>query len=96
MDDSGDNEIDERFDGEEIYCRKLGHFLTFNYCRREREEKPCSRIIACWGERIPIRDFLSAHFSTDEIDAFVTPPPGRMDSLLEIIERAKKRANTND
>ena len=81
----------ERFDGEEIYCRRLGHFLTFNYCRREREGKPCSRIIDCWGERIPIHDFLSANFSAKEIEEISSPSPGRMTSLLEIIEKAKER-----
>jgi len=83
--------MEESFDGEEIYCRKLGHFLTFNYCRREREGKPCSRIVDCWGERIPLRDFLAANFPARELEDLDSPRPGRMTALLELIEKAKKR-----
>jgi len=35
-------------DVKEIYCRKLGHYLTFNYCSREQGDLPCREILDCW------------------------------------------------
>ncbi len=32
----------------EIYCRKLGHYLGFSYCSREQGDQPCRQILQCW------------------------------------------------
>jgi hypothetical protein len=42
-------------------CPRLGHELTFGYCRRETGGKPCRLILDCWWERFDVRSFLQAH-----------------------------------
>ncbi|MEJ2542754.1 MAG: hypothetical protein P8Y99_01675 [Calditrichaceae bacterium] len=77
------------YDAEAIYCRKLGHHLKFDYCRRESDELPCSRIAKCWAERIPIDDFLRSHFSDDDLDKIFAPPVPKITSLIELIQKAQ-------
>ncbi|MBN1406207.1 MAG: hypothetical protein JW956_00375 [Calditrichaceae bacterium] len=77
------------YDAETIYCRKLGHHLKFDYCRREFNELPCSRIIKCWAERIPIHNFLSSHFSDKDLEKIFAPPVPKMTSLIELIQKAQ-------
>jgi hypothetical protein len=35
-------------------CRRLGHEITFAYCRRENFGKPCRLILDCWWERFDV------------------------------------------
>jgi hypothetical protein len=39
------------FDDEDCYCRILGHYLSFSYCRSCQEGAPCFKILDCWFER---------------------------------------------
>ena len=83
--------MDESHDSREIYCRKLGHYLTFEYCRRESGGLPCSRITDCWFDRIPIGDFLRDNYSSEELARMAGPPPAKAATLVEMIERARRR-----
>lgn len=80
----------ERFMDNKIYCRKLGHHVTFSYCQREQTDLPCSRIRECWGSSIAIDDWLSAHFAHDALARLDRPPESKMGSLISLIEKAKK------
>jgi hypothetical protein len=80
----------EQYDSGNIYCRKLGHNLTFAYCRREFEEKPCARIKACWRGLLPLDDWLKDHFKQEEIDYIDAIPAPKLSTLIELIEKAKK------
>ncbi|MFH1038040.1 MAG: hypothetical protein V1789_05160 [PVC group bacterium] len=83
--------MDEQYDSEEIYCRRLGHYLTFRYCRSEKGELPCPKILDCWCDRLPIGEFLHDNYTEDEIAAITAPARPKMATLIELIERAKKR-----
>jgi hypothetical protein len=76
-------------------CRRLGHEVTFGYCRREGGGRPCRLLLDCWWEYFDVRAFLGAHLSPEDMaqveDASVAPPPSKMLSLLDLIQQAKER-----
>ncbi len=83
--------IDEH-DQRRIYCRMLGHHLNFEYCRSLQNGLPCQRVLDCWFEHFPIQDFIRDHYTEEQFDSFMTPSKDKMTSLLELIEKAKKRS----
>jgi hypothetical protein len=76
-------------------CPRLGHELTFGYCRQETGGKPCRLILDCWWERFDVRSFLQAHLPEEAMAqverASASPPPSKVLSLLEMIQQAKDR-----
>lgn len=83
----------DKYDNERIYCRRLGHWLTFNYCRQETDGFPCSKIMDCWFEKIQIKKFLKENYEEEKISYIFGYPKPKISSLVEIIEQAKKRTN---
>ncbi len=81
----------ERYDQQEIYCRKLGHHLKFEYCRTEHDGKPCPLIFDCWYERIPIGDYMRENFDPKEVEYLTRPSQNRVLSLVELIQKAQQR-----
>lgn len=79
------------YDDLEIYCRMLGHPLTFSYCRSTEGSTPCRRIIDCWFQRIPVRQFAEEHFSDEILQQISSPPRDKMLTILELIEQAKNK-----
>lgn len=77
------------YDGEAIYCRKLGHHLKFDYCRRELGELPCSKVAKCWSDKLPVSEFLETHFSAEELQKVFAPPTPKVTSLIELIQKAQ-------
>jgi hypothetical protein len=76
-------------------CRRLGHEVTFGYCRRETGENPCRLILDCWWERFDVRSFLQTHLSEDAMAqverAAASPPPSKVLSLVEMVQQARDR-----
>jgi hypothetical protein len=77
-------------DKEEGYCRTLGHYVPFIYCRTMKDGVPCHRILDCWFERFPVDEFLKAHYSQEEIASILEPPRPKISSLIDLIEKARK------
>jgi hypothetical protein len=74
-----------------IYCPQLGGEIPFRYCRIVNEDLPCRKIMVCWEFRIEISKFLGEHYSIDKIQRALTPPTKtKVDTILELIEKAKK------
>ena len=73
------------------HCRKLGHHLTFHYCRTTDGAALCPKILDCWFELFDIRAYLEQHYSKAEIDVLLEPPKPKVATLLELIEKAKRR-----
>jgi hypothetical protein len=47
--------------------------------------------MVCWEFRIEISKFLSEHYSIDQIQRALAPPTKtRVETLIELIEKAKK------
>jgi hypothetical protein len=82
--------MDLQFDNEEIYCRRLGHHLAFRYCRTERGGVPCSKILDCWFEKLPIEEFIRSNYSEAEIEAITAAPKPKVATLFDLIEQAKR------
>ena len=80
------------FDEKETYCRKLGHFIQFNYCRTEKQAQklPCPKILDCWFEKIPIQDFIHQYYTKKDIAYIFQTSKPKITSILELIEKAKK------
>ena len=76
-------------------CPRLGHELTFGYCRQETRGKPCRLILDCWWEWFDVRAFLQAHLAEGDMThverAGAAPPPPKVLSLVEMIQQAKDR-----
>ncbi|MGZ3568762.1 MAG: hypothetical protein ACXU9W_08200 [Thermodesulfobacteriota bacterium] len=81
----------ESYDALIIYCPQLGGEIPFRYCRTGNEDLPCRRIMVCWEFRIEISKFLGEHYSIDQIERTLAPPTKtRLDTILELIEKAKR------
>jgi hypothetical protein len=81
----------EEYDGLIIYCPQLGGEIPFRYCRTLNESLPCRKIIVCWEFKIEISNFLGEHYSMDQVQCALAPPTKtRLDTILELIEKAKK------
>lgn len=78
------------YDDLEIYCRMLGHPLTFSYCRSTEGNTPCRRIIDCWFQRIPVQKYLEENFSDEALQQISSPPRDKVLTILELIEQAEK------
>jgi len=78
-----------------LRCRRLGHEVTFSYCRQETGGKPCRLILDCWWEQFDVRALLQAHLSAEEMApvarAGASPPPAKVASLFDLIQQAKDR-----
>jgi hypothetical protein len=81
--------MDEQYDNIEIYCRKLGHHLTFEYCRKESDFLPCSKIIECWNSKININEFCSTNYKKEDINRLYKPTKPKIATILDIIQNVK-------
>jgi hypothetical protein len=77
----------EQYDTKQGYCRTLGHYVRFAYCRAGTGTLPCARIADCWYERIPIDDFLCRYYTQDELRSIFAPRPGKTESILAIVQQ---------
>ena len=81
----------DQFDAQDIYCRKLGHPLSFGYCRIEHAGLPCPRLMACWEALVPVQAWLGEHFASADIAYMSEPPPPKLSTLLELIKKAQSQ-----
>ena len=85
----------EEHDHDLLRCRRLGHEVTFGYCRQETDGKPCRLILNCWWECFDVRSFLREHLPPEtmaEVErAAASPPPPKVLTLVEMIQQAKAR-----
>ncbi|MBP7736905.1 MAG: hypothetical protein KA369_13090 [Spirochaetes bacterium] len=79
----------EEHDDKTAYCRALGHYVPFRYCRTVSEGMPCRRIKDCWFETIDIEHYISGNFSESEIARIFAPPPDKISSLFDLIQKAR-------
>lgn len=76
-------------------CRRLGHEVTFEYCRQESYGKPCRLILDCWWERFDVRTFLREHLPHEAAvqieNTAASEPSSKVLTLLELVQQARKR-----
>lgn len=81
----------EQYDDKTIRCPRVGGEVNFMFCRSENNMSPCRWIAGCWEMRFDINRFLEDHFSNVELDRIFSPPKPKLESLVEMMEQAKKR-----
>jgi hypothetical protein len=57
---------------------------------------PCRWIVGCWQVRLDVNQFLEEHFSKEELKRIFVPPKPKIESLVELIEMAKKAKNEKE
>ena len=80
----------EQHDDKPIRCPRLGDEVNFKYCRIMNDRLPCRLIVGCWQTQMDIDTFLRDHYSPEELHQVFAPPKPKMDTLVELIEKAKK------
>jgi hypothetical protein len=88
MDKETENISREQFDERTIYCRMLGHELTFKYCRSTADDRFCPRVFDCWHEKIDVAGYIGTFFTKDEILAIIHPPASKMETLINLIQKS--------
>ena len=75
-----------------IRCPRLGHMISFSYCRRENQGLPCFKTLDCWFEHFEVERFLRQHLTPDQWEkAFKRSSKTKVSSLMELIQQAKER-----
>ncbi len=73
-----------------IRCPRLGHQISFSYCRRENQGLPCFKTLDCWHSRFPVAEYLRKELTPDQWKTvFMNRPKQKALSLLDLIEQAK-------
>lgn len=80
----------EQYDDKTIRCPRVGGEVTFRYCRFENNLLPCRWIVRCWQSEMDITTFLAEHYSKEELDRVFALPKPKIESLVDLIEKAKK------
>lgn len=82
--------IDE-YDDLTLRCPRIGGYVNFKLCRSENNFLPCRWVVRCWEGWIDVRKFLEENFSAEDLDKALRPPKQKLESLVEVMEKAKKR-----
>ena len=83
----------EDHDKRQMRCKRLGHIVTFHYCRTQEGATICPAILDCWWESFDVRGFLKEHLDPEQFAKLEErQPPSKVLTLLEMIEKA--RGNT--
>ena len=88
-----ENRVIEKHDDKWLRCPRVGGEVNFRFCRSENNMLPCRWIIGCWQAQIDIHAFLEDHYSEKELDQVFTPPKPKIESLMGLVEKAKKTKN---
>ncbi len=92
-----DSDPHPTYEEKEIRCPRLGGPVNFEYCLREQSGRPCSRALQCWSAYFDVEAFFRKGLSSEDFErCFLTPPPSRMSTLLELVERARKLIDDKD
>lgn len=85
--------MNKEYDNKPNYCRKLGHEITFSYCRCENYNLPCRKIMDCWFTLLPIKEFINNNYSEEEKKTLISPSQNKITSILNIVQDIKNREN---
>jgi hypothetical protein len=78
----------------QIRCPKLGHLVSFEYCRLEQAALPCTRALECWSAFFDAETYFRLELSPDEfVRCFLTAPQPKILTLMELIDNARKSVN---
>jgi len=84
--------MNESLDDNRSYCRMLGHYVPFRYCRTVNETLPCRKIKDCWFERMDIENFIGENYTDVEIERIFTVPSQKITTLVDLINKARNNS----
>jgi hypothetical protein len=83
-------------DDYEIRCPRLGHQISFSYCRSENSGLPCFKTLDCWYNHFSVEEFMRLELTPEQWEkVFGRPPKPKIISLVEMIEEAKRKTKEN-
>jgi len=88
--------VSGQYDDRAMRCPRVGGEVNFRFCRFENNMLPCRFIVGCWQGQMDIEAFLDEQYSEEELDSIFTPPRPKMETLLDLMEKAKKEKKQND
>ena len=75
-----------------IRCPRLGHQISFSYCRSENSGLPCFKTLDCWYSYFDVHTHLKDKLTKDEFQkTFLEKGKPKVASLSDLIEQAKAR-----
>jgi hypothetical protein len=78
-------------DDNQIRCPRLGHQISFSYCRSENQGLPCFKTLDCWHAIFEVEVFLQMELTPEVFNnTFKRTAKPKLLSLVELIEQAKK------
>jgi len=80
------------YDGLGRRCPKLGHEVTFEYCRSEGDDLPCKTVLSCWWDKFDVPRYLNTHLDAEQMARLQQPKPDKLTSLVDLIDQARQRA----
>ena len=90
--------MDTRKDHLKRRCPRLGGPITFQYCRKNGDNKnPCWKVFDCWWELFDIVTHMRTYLTKDQFEKLteIRPKP-KLNSLVELIVQAKLRNECGD
>lgn len=84
----------EKFDDQTIRCPRIGGNVSFKLCRSENNFLPCRWVVGCWHMYIDVNAFLQEHYAQEQLEKIFVPPKPKIESLVEMVEKAKKRKSS--
>jgi hypothetical protein len=87
----------DEHDGRKLRCRRLGHEITFHYCRTQEGDSVCSSILDCWWQVFDVAGFLREEIGPERVRKLQDHrPPAKAASLIELIQRARAAHGINE
>ena len=90
------NTLIEQYDDNTIRCPRIGGEVNFLFCRTENNMLPCRWMAGCWQGHMEILTFLEDHYTKEELEQIFVPPKPKIESLVSLVEKAKKAKKRND
>jgi hypothetical protein len=86
---------DQPIEDLERRCPRLGSPIPFRYCLISGEDDAiCWKILDCWWETFDVEGYLKKNMPEAEFNhlmATADKPKNKVSSIIDIIEKAKKR-----
>lgn len=80
----------ENYDQLQYHCPRLGHEISFSYCRQEGNGIPCPRIVACWRLVFPVESWIKESLPPEDWEQFCSQgQKDKITSLIDLIAKAK-------
>ena len=81
------NSVIEQHDEKMIRCTRVGGEINFRFCHYENNMLPCRFIVGWRQTHKDINEFLTEHYSEEELERIFVPRKPKMESLVDLMEK---------